>query len=139
MAPNISFSQTPGPLGQLFESSGVSHAAKIPLSGHLVITSGQPGFDLKTGQLVTSSLRDEIGACFDCVDAALKSAGVKDGLTAVHKFTAFLLDLRHEAVMMEVWREKAPGHKPTWVTIGANALAVPGMHVEVQAEAMVLG
>ncbi|KAI8722816.1 hypothetical protein NCS52_00426700 [Fusarium sp. LHS14.1] len=136
--PPVTFSQTPGPLGDLFHSSGCSHAAKIPLSGSLVTTAGQPGFDLKTCQLVTSSLRDEVSACFDCVEAALKSAGVSQGLAAVHKFTAFLIDMKVEETMMEVWRSRVPGHRPTWVTVGVAELAVMGMHLELQAEAVLL-
>ncbi|KAM0421137.1 hypothetical protein ACHAPT_011029 [Fusarium lateritium] len=136
--PAVTFSQTPGPLGDLFHSLGASHAAKIPLSGSLVITSGQPGFDFKTCQLVTSSLRDEVNACFDCVEAALKAAGVSNGLAGVHKFTAFLIDMRVDETMMEVWRSRMPEHRPAWVTVGVAELAVAGMHIELQAEAVLL-
>lgn len=136
--PSVTFSQTPGPLGELFTSFGVSHAAKIPLSGSLVVTSGQPGFDLQTGELVTTSLRDEIEACFNCVDAALKASDVKLGLAGVHKFTCFLTDVRHDALMMEIWNARMPDHHPTWATVGISALAIPGMHIELQAEAIIL-
>ncbi|KAI9146859.1 RutC family protein [Paramyrothecium foliicola] len=133
----VTFTQTPGPLGDLFSSSGVSHAAKILLHGSLVITSGQPGFNLETGQLVTTSVRDEIEACFDYLEAALKTAGVQGGLGAVTKMTSFLLDIRLEGLMMEIWRKRMPSHKPTWVTIGVASLAVPGMHIKMQTEAIV--
>lgn len=139
MSSGATFSQSPGPLGELFRTIGVSHAAKIPLTGQLVVTAGQPGFDLKTGQLVTSSIAEEAGACFDCVEAALQSAGVKGGLSAAHKFTAFLVDLKHDEDLMEVWRARHPNHRPAWVTVGVKELAVPGMHFEIQAEAIIAG
>ncbi|KAL6246512.1 hypothetical protein RBB50_006749 [Rhinocladiella similis] len=133
----LAYTQTPGPLGTLFSENGTSHTVTIPAQTSVVITSGQPGFNLKTGKLVTSSIREEIEACFDCVEAALISAGVKDGLAAIFKMTSFLLDVRLEDEMMSVWRRRVPGHKPSWVTVGVAALAVPGMHIEMQAEALV--
>ena len=137
MSSSPSYSQSPGPLGELFKTIGVSHAAKVPLGGQLVVTGGQPGFDLKTGQLVTSSIRDEAEACFNCVEAALKSAGVQDGLSAAHKFTVFLTDFQHDEVLMETWRARCPDHRPAWLTVGIKELAVPGMHFEIQAEAII--
>lgn len=134
---SVRFSQTDGPLGTLFESFGVSHAAVIPTQRSLVTTSGQPGYDLKTGKLVTSSIRAEIEACFDCVEAALRSAGVKDGLKAAHKITTYLTDVRFDSEVLDVWRKRMADHKPTWVTIGVAALAVPGMNIEMTAEASI--
>ncbi|KAI9149883.1 hypothetical protein HJFPF1_09629 [Paramyrothecium foliicola] len=135
MASKPKFFQSPGPLGELFNSIGVSHAAKIPLAGHLVVTGGQPGFDLSTGKLVTLSIRAEAEACLDCVEAALRSAGVDNGLAAAHKFTVYLIDFKHDDILMEVWRARQPNHRPAWVTIGVKELAVAGMHFEIAAEA----
>ena len=135
----ITFSQTDGPLGTLYDKNGSSHAAVIPTNTTIVTLSGQPGFDLVSGTLVTSSVQDEIEACFDCVEAALQKAGVQKGLAAIHKMTAFLLDIRLESEMMEIWRRRVPGHKPVWITVGVAALAVPGMHIEMFAEASIPG
>ena len=135
--PPVSFTQIGGPLGALFAENGTSHTATIPTQTLIVTTSGQPGFDMKTGNLVTSSTREEIEACFDCVEAALRSAGVEDGLAAVYKMTSFLLDIRLESEMMDVWRKRMPEHRPAWVTVGVAALAVPGMHIEMMAEAAI--
>lgn len=137
MSPTPTFAQTPGPLGELFHNIGVSHAAKVPLQGQLVITSGQPGFNLETCELVTSSIRDEAEACFNCVEAALHAAGVTGGLAAAHKFTVFLTDFEHDGILMEVWRARHPNHRPAWLTVGVKSLAVPGMHFEIQAEAVI--
>lgn len=135
--PSITYTQTPGPLGDLYDTNGSSHAATIPLHTSIVTISGQPGFNLNTGQLVTSSIRDEIEACFDCVEAALFSAGVEKGLAGIFKMTSYLLDVRLEPQMMEIWRRRVPGHKPVWITVGVASLAVPGMHIEMVAEAVI--
>ncbi|KAJ0422829.1 Endoribonuclease L-PSP/chorismate mutase-like protein [Aspergillus carlsbadensis] len=134
---SIEYFQAPGPLGSLFHAGGTSNVAKIPLRGSLVITGGQPGFDLSRGELVTSSLEGEVSACFDCVDAALKSAGVAGGLAQAHRFTCFLTDMRYEPVVMRVWRERMPEHRVPWVTVGVAMLAIPDMRVEIAAEAMI--
>lgn len=141
------FYQPPTPLGSLFQSFGVSHSVRIPLSKTTtwITTSGQPGFHLDKNELVTGgpssssspSHREQISACFDCVEAALKAAGVEQGLAAVHKMTVFLLDMKDDGLVSEVWRERMPEHRPTWITIGAAELALPGMVVEMMADAVV--
>ena len=131
------FFQAPGPLGELFQAGGTSNVAKIPLNGSLVVTGGQPGFDLKRGELVATSLEDEASACFDCVEAALKSAGVTGGLARAHRFTCFLTDMRYEPVVMEVWRARMPNHRVPWITVGVSMLTIPAMRVEIAAEAII--
>ncbi|KAL2846595.1 Endoribonuclease L-PSP/chorismate mutase-like protein [Aspergillus pseudodeflectus] len=135
----IEYFQAPGPLGELFQAGGTSNVARVPLrtNSSLVVTGGQPGFDLARGELVTTSLEDEASACFDCVDAALRSAGVAEGLAQAHKFTCFLTDMRYESVVMRVWRERMPDHRVPWVTVGVAMLAIPAMRIEIAAEAMV--
>lgn len=132
------YSQTSGPLGDLFASFGVSHSVRVPLRGSFITTAGQPGFDLKTGRLVTTSIRDEISACFNCLEAALRASNAPKGLCNAYKVTVYLLDVRHDPLVLEVWRERCPNHKPTMVTVGVASLAVAGMHVEMTADAIVI-
>ena len=127
-----------GPVGDMYHHSGVSHAAIVPAAAKLVITSGEAGLDLRTGELVRSSLEAEFHAAFDCLDAVLKSAGVAEGIQATHKIVALLLDMGDEGLMMRIWREKYPEHRPTFVTFGVARLAIEGMHLELQGEAAVL-
>jgi enamine deaminase RidA (YjgF/YER057c/UK114 family) len=82
---SVHFSQTDDLVGTICQKTGFSQAASIPANSRIVITAGQAGFDLKTGILVETSVEDQISAAFDCVDAALRSAGVKDGMASVHK------------------------------------------------------
>ncbi|KAJ5279723.1 Endoribonuclease L-PSP/chorismate mutase-like protein [Penicillium angulare] len=133
----VRYFQAPGPLGELFEAGGTSNVAKVPLRGSLVVTGGQPGFDLERGELVTNSLEEEADACFNCVEAALKSAGVAGGLSQAHRFTCFLTDMRYESIVMQAWRSRMPDHKIPWVTVGVAMLAIPAMRIEIAAEAVI--
>lgn len=141
----VTYTQTPGPLGDLYQAGGSSHAASIAIAPHLrlVTLSGQPGFSLTKTPLglingPSTTFAEEASACFDCIEAALRSAGVKNGLWDVFKMTAYLTDMRDEAEMMRVWRERYLGHRPVWVTIGVAQLAVLGMRVEISAEALIV-
>ncbi|KAK1848903.1 endoribonuclease l-psp family protein [Colletotrichum chrysophilum] len=126
----------PGPVGEMLRSSSLATTATIPLHGHLVVTTGHVGVNLSTGELVKSSIRDEFNAVCDCLDAALRDAGVELGLGGAHKIVAYFIRAEDEAKLLEVFREKYPGHSPTWTSVVVAALVVPGMHVEVQAEAV---
>ncbi|RFU32216.1 hypothetical protein B7463_g4107, partial [Scytalidium lignicola] len=131
----MSYHQYDGPAGDAAEAHGYSNVVILPIPSQIVVTAGQPGLDLKTGKVVTTSAEDQISAAFDCVEAALTKAGVSKGLLGVHKFLTFMLDTDLEPVMMEIWRKRCPGHRPTWTCVGASKLCLPGMIVEIQAEA----
>ena len=96
----MSYYQYDGPGGEFAQRHGFSQAVILPSSPKIVITAGQAGIDLKTGKVVTTSAEAQISAAFDCVEAALKKAGVGKGLLAVHKFLTFMLDTDLEPVMM---------------------------------------
>jgi len=100
------FSQPEGPIGPACDATGLSNAATIPANAKIVITAGQAGMDLRTGKLVETSVASQISAAFDCCDAALKSAGVTEGLAAAHKMASFFIDIRHDPIMMYIWRKR---------------------------------
>jgi enamine deaminase RidA (YjgF/YER057c/UK114 family) len=127
------FYQVDGPLGDYYQKTGFSHAVVLPPNAQLVIAAGQPG--LSADARMSSSPTEQIESCFDNADAALKAAGVKEGLFKAHKIHCWLTDVSHESAMMEIWRRKWPEHRPTWMTIGTNALCGQGMIVEIQVEA----
>jgi enamine deaminase RidA (YjgF/YER057c/UK114 family) len=125
--------QSPGPLGALYEATGFSHAVVLPPGAQIVIAAGQAGLNREARKTATAA--EQIEGTFDNCDAALKAAGVKEGLWKAHKIACYLLDVSLEPVMMEIWRRKWPGHKPTWMTVGTSGLCGPGMIVEMQVEA----
>jgi enamine deaminase RidA (YjgF/YER057c/UK114 family) len=98
----VQFSQTDDAVGRICQKAGFSQAVSIPANARIAITAGQAGFDLRTGKLVEASVEDQISAAFDCVDAALRSAGVKDGLASAHKMVSYLMDVSDEPLMMEI-------------------------------------
>ncbi|KAL1851531.1 hypothetical protein Plec18167_002769 [Paecilomyces lecythidis] len=137
MASTQKFSSPPGPVSDAFTEMGISHAAIVPASAKLVIISGEPGLDLKTGKLVTSSPEAQVHAAYDTVEAVLKNAGVEKGIRGAHKFTALLIDVKYEEVLMKVWRERYPGHMPVFMAFGVKQLGMEGMLVELRAEAII--
>ena len=83
------------------------------------------------------SIAAQIEACFDCVDAALKAAGVEEGLGKVVKFVTYMLDCRNEPLMMEIWKKRFPALQPCWTCIGTSNLCLQGMVLEMDAEAII--
>lgn len=132
------FFQYDGVCGESCQKTGFSNSTIIPASAKIVISAGQAGMNLKTGELVVSSDADQIEAAFDCVDAALKAAGVKDGLAKAHKIVSYLIDCRNEPLMMEIWRRRYPNQRPTWTCIGVSNMCAKGMICEIQGEAILL-
>ena len=129
--------QTPGPWGTGAQQRGYSQAVSIPANGRIAITAGQPGVDLTTGKVVTTSLNDQIEAVFDTLNSALKAAGVKDGMHSAHKMTCFFIDMRNEEAMLDIFQRRYPSTRPALVSVAVPGLALQGMHLEVQAEAVV--
>ncbi|KAM5343326.1 hypothetical protein ACJ41O_014292 [Fusarium nematophilum] len=133
---SIRYQFLPGPVGQMLRSSSLASTVSIPLTGTLVITTGHVGVDINTGEFVTSSIQDEFNAVFDCLDAALRNGGVSKGLASAHKLVAYFTRAEDEETMLEIFRQRYPGHTPTWTSVVVAALVNPGMHAEVQAEAI---
>lgn len=133
---DVQYQWIPGPVGEMLRSASLATTASVKLGGTLVITTGHVGVDLKTGKMVTSSLEAEFNAVFDCLDTALRNAGVKSGLWKAHKVVAYLTNAEDEAQMLDIFRQRYPGHTPTWTSVVVASLVNPGMHLEVQAEAM---
>ncbi|KAL2068436.1 hypothetical protein VTL71DRAFT_16534 [Oculimacula yallundae] len=126
------YSQVSNALGEYYEKTGFSHAVILPPGAQLVITSGQPGIGLSG---YSDDPSEQFEQTLDNCDAALKAAGVKEGLFKAHKIHCFLTDTSLEPILMEVWRRKWPNHKPTWMSLGVSALCGDKMIVEIQVEA----
>ncbi|KAH7250804.1 hypothetical protein MRS44_000055 [Fusarium solani] len=136
MSSPVRYQFLPGPVGEMLRSASLATTAAIPITGTLIITTGHVGVNLKTGELVTSSVEEEFNAVFDCIDAALRNAGVSKGLGSAHKLTAYFTRAEDEATMLALLRKRWPGHTPTLTSVVVAALVNPGMHLELQAEAI---
>lgn len=138
MAESVRYHWLPGPVGEMLRSSSLASTAAVPLgSATLVVTTGHVGVDLKTGQMVRSSVDAEFNAVLDCLDAALRNAGVHQGLASAHKIVAYFTRAEDEHTMLTLFRLRFPGHTPTWTSVVVAALVNHGMHAELQAEAIV--
>ncbi|OJJ30926.1 hypothetical protein ASPWEDRAFT_44885 [Aspergillus wentii DTO 134E9] len=133
---SITYQILPGPVGECLKPASYSTTATVPVSPttSLVFTTGHIGLDLNTGELVNSSIEAEFSAIYDCLDAALKNAGVTGGLFHAYKFVSFLLRAEDERVMQEVFRKRFPGHSPTWTTVVVKGVLGEGMSAEIAAE-----
>lgn len=127
----------PGPVGDSLKPLSLATTATVPISSttSLVYTTSHLGLDLVTGKAINSTIEAEFEAAFDCLDAALKDAGISSGLFQAFKMVSYLVDPAHESVMQEIFKRRFPGHTPTWTMVIVKEINVPGMRVELSAEA----
>ncbi|RAK93885.1 hypothetical protein BO79DRAFT_268333 [Aspergillus costaricaensis CBS 115574] len=137
-SPTITYKNLPGPVGDCLKPSSLSTTATVPVSPttSLVFTTGHIGLDLKTGALVNSSPEAEFEAIFNCLDEALKHAGITTGLCQAYKFVSYLTSAQDEAVMQRIFHQRFPYATPTWATAIVKEINVPGMRAEIVAEAV---
>ncbi|KAJ5380094.1 uncharacterized protein N7496_002522 [Penicillium cataractarum] len=135
----ITYKNLPGPVGECLKPSSLATTATVPVSPttSLVFTTGHIGLDLKTGNLVNHSAEAEFEAVLDCLDAALKYAGVLNGLREAYKLVGYLTSAGDEASMMQVFKRKFPGHTPTWTNVVVKEIVVPNMRAELAAEGVI--
>ncbi|KAL2802581.1 hypothetical protein BJX63DRAFT_425957 [Aspergillus granulosus] len=126
LTPKTAYQWLPGPVGTMLRTSSLATTARIPLTGTLVITTGHVGVDLSTGELVTSSLDAEFNAIFDCLEAALRNSGVRQGLAGAHKVVAYFTQAEYEGVMLGIFRKRYPNSTPTWTSVVVKALVNEG-------------
>ncbi|KAJ5097070.1 hypothetical protein N7456_007791 [Penicillium angulare] len=135
----ITYKNLPGPVGECLKPSSLATTATVPVSPttSLVFTTGHIGLDLKTGNLVNSSVEAEFSAIFDCLDAALKDAGVSNGLGQAYKLVSYLVNGEDESVMQQIFQQRFPGHTPTWTAVVIKSIVVPNMRAEIAAEGVI--
>lgn len=128
----------PGPVGKMLKDASLSTTATVPISPttSLVYTTGHIGLNTETGELVKDNLRSEFEAIFNCLDVALKNAGVKAGINDAYRIVSYLVDPGHEKTMQEMFQKRWPGHTPTWVTVIVAGVAGGDMHAEISADAV---
>jgi enamine deaminase RidA (YjgF/YER057c/UK114 family) len=136
MAPKgAQFFEDDGGFGaQLSKLHNYSQAVSLPHG--IIKVSGQGGWT-EDGTLV-EDLQDHINLAFDNVEKVLKVAGATGGWNDVYLVRAFVVGLDSqtlEAVSKTV-KEKWTSHKPVFTCVGVPALAIEGMRIEVEAEAL---
>lgn len=136
---SVTYKNLPGPVGDCLKPSSLATTASVPVSPttSLVYTTGHIGLDLQTGKLIDGPAEREFEAIFNCLDAALKHAGVTFGLRQAYNLIAYLVDSADESTMMKVFQQKFPGHTPTWTTVVVKEIVVPNMRAEISASGVI--
>ncbi|KAJ5385882.1 hypothetical protein N7509_008423 [Penicillium cosmopolitanum] len=135
---SVIYKNLPGPVGDCLKPS-LATTATLPVSPttSFVYTTGHIGLDLETGNIINSPVENEFEAIFDCLDAALRHAGATLGLRHAFNLVAYLVDSTDEETMMRVFRQKFPGHTPTWTTVVVKEIVVPKMRAEISASGVI--
>lgn len=113
--------------------------ARVPLSqaircGDWLFTSGQLGFDPKTGKLAEGGIKAETRQVCEHLKAILEAGG--SSLDKVVKVTIYMVDLGELLAMNEVFSSYFPKDPPARTTFQAAGL-VAGARVEIEAMAAV--
>lgn len=110
---------------------GFSQAWRVRGADDLLFLSGQAPLDAE-GHLVGDGDFDaQARQTFDNLSTVLQDAGYT--LTDIVKVTVYLTDITMLARYSQIKAEYIPGPHPASTAIGAAALALPGMLLEVEA------
>jgi enamine deaminase RidA (YjgF/YER057c/UK114 family) len=138
MPPSVIYENLPGPVGDCLRPASLATTAKVPVSREtsLIFTTSHIGLDVETGEMVNKTIEAEFKAIFNCLDEALKYAGITVGIRQAYRLTSYLVDAKDESAMQDVFKRMFPGHTPTWTLVIVKAINVPGMRAEVSADAV---
>ncbi|KAF2653655.1 YjgF-like protein [Lophiostoma macrostomum CBS 122681] len=126
------FTTYPGYGVDATERMGYSQAVRI---GNFVRTSGQSGWH-PDGKLPEDA-DTQIFRAFENVMQALKSANPKCEWRHVVNFRSYHVDMDAQfAKMTEEIKRRMP-HRPVWMCTGIPYVGLPGLHLEIEAEAYV--
>ena len=85
------------------------------ITGDLVFTSGQIGFDSKRGQIVEGGIEAQTQQVFRNLVAVLEASG--SSIDHVVKATVFLADMNDYDTMNELYRKQFKGDPPARTTV----------------------
>ena len=129
MSSAVSFHTYPG-VGQT--NSDLYNYSQCVRIGPVIRTSGQGGFT-EEGELI-KPMKEQIHMAFQNIEKALKAANGK-GWSQVVSVRTYHIDLDASfELVVEMFKEFMPNHRPIWVAVGVAKLG-EGMHVEIEAEA----
>jgi 2-iminobutanoate/2-iminopropanoate deaminase len=118
--------------GQALQPSDVATPkapySPVVVSGDLVLTAGQVGFD-ENGDLVSDEIEAQARQAFDNLRSCLEAAG--SSLDEVVKVNAFLADFADFDAYNDVYRQYFSAPYPARTTVQAGL--APGLRIEVEA------
>ncbi|KXJ85296.1 endoribonuclease L-PSP, partial [Microdochium bolleyi] len=99
-------------------------------------TSGQGGWDSTLA--IVADPKKQIEQTLQNVLAALRAAESSVTWRDITSIRSYHTDLAATfETTVQVFKEMDPDHRPVWTCVGVAALAIPGMVVEFEAEAVV--
>lgn len=111
----------------------ISSAVVLPANSRLVVTSGNTGFgdDMKC----STNISEQVDQAFKNVEAALASAGVKDGFRSVYQMTSYHVPGPDLTAALDLAIEKYfGGNRPAWTGVDVAGL-YDGARLEITAYA----
>ncbi len=111
----------------------ISHYCHVVRAGDRVWVSGTVGVDAD-GNIPDDTV-DQFRIAIDNLDAALRAAGA--AARHVVKVMVFLTDVDDRQRINPIRQDYFGEHRPASTLIGVAALAIPGLKVEIEAEAVV--
>jgi len=110
------------------------YSQAIVAAGELVYTSGQIGFDPKTGEMTKGGIEEQTEQTLRNLAAVLEAAG--SDMSHVLKTTVFLADMNDFAAMNEVYRRHFKDPPPARSTVQVARLPRDA-RIEIEAVALV--
>ncbi len=110
----------------------ISHYCHVVRAGERVWVSGTVGVDAEGN--MPDDVVDQFRIAIDNLDSALKAAGA--GAEHVVKVTVFLTDVGDRPRINPIRETYFGPHRPASTLVEVSALALPGLKVEIEAEAV---
>jgi enamine deaminase RidA (YjgF/YER057c/UK114 family) len=114
--------------------SDLCHYSQAVVVGDIVKCSGQGGWD-ETGKLDPNDIEGQVDLAFKNVDKVLQAVGLR-GWEDVYSIRSYHVDIGTSFnIVVEKLRQRLPGHRPIWTSIGVTRLAFQEMLIEIEVEA----
>ncbi|KAF8755311.1 Endoribonuclease L-PSP [Rhizoctonia solani] len=95
---------------------------------------GQGGWD-DSGEVKANDAKGQVDLAFENVDKALRAVGLR-GWEDVFSVRSYHRDIDTTfPIVVEKFKERIPGHRPTWTCVQVARLAFPAMDIEIEVEA----
>jgi reactive intermediate/imine deaminase len=115
------------------DARGFNQAWRVDGAGSTLFVSGQGPLDAD-GRLVGESFEAQARQAFDNLSSVLRQSGAS--FADVVKLTVYLTDISQLPVYGRVKAGYIAGQQPASTAVQVQALAVPGMQIEVEAVAV---
>jgi 2-iminobutanoate/2-iminopropanoate deaminase len=121
--------------GELEQNRGYSRAIIVEGPGKTVYLAGVGTVEGPDGRSISGNFNAQAHAAFESLQETLKELG--GSLEDLVSMTVYITDWRYGPRLMEIRHTYFKDNFPTSALIGINALADPGMLIEIQSIAFI--